>query len=205
EQARPVNVLHDNVAQALRAELRSKVDAYTFEAVERWTDSTAKAIGCYPEAIYMVALLECGLDPFRVRDDRVAAGWLQFTRTGLQRHGVALERLINACNRKDVHFVMSLSHAYLIARRRQAKRPLNTAIDVYLAVFAPSKIGQEGTAVIYEGFNNPAYYMNAGLDGWRLSASGIIYRSRKDGRITIEELYLCMMRKVALCAKKWEK
>lgn len=203
EPAGAVNVTSDKVRQALRAELREKVDGYTYEVVERWTDSTARAIGCQPEAIYMVALLECGLNPFRVRDDRVAAGWLQFTRVGLQRHGVRLEKVIDACNRKDAHFVMALSHAYLTERQRQHGRPLNTAIDVYLAVFAPAKIGQDGSAVIYEGASNPAYYMNSGLDGWKISTNGVIYRSQKDGRITVEELYLCMMRRVSLCAQKW--
>lgn len=199
------NHLTPQAASALRAELRSKVDAYTYEQVINWTDSTARALGCQPDAILMVALLECGLNPFRVRDDQVAAGWLQFTRAGLSGHGVSLERVIRACKEQDVHFIMSLSHRYLIRKAQISPKPVNTAIDVYLAVFAPAKIGADGHHVIYEGYANPAYYMNSGLDGWKLSSSGVIYRSARDGRITVEELYLCMMRRVAVNAQKWNR
>lgn len=195
--------LTPSAASALRAELREKVDAYTYEQVMRWTDSTARAIGCTTDAILMVALLECGLNPFRIRDDKVAAGWLQFTRAGLNAHGVSLERVIRACNEKDVNFIMSLSHRYLVRKAQMSHVPTNTAIDVYLAVFAPSKIGSDAKSVIYAGKSNPAYYMNEGLDGWKLSNSGVIYRSIKDGSITVEELYLCMMHRVSLNEKKW--
>lgn len=192
-------------ASALRSELREKVDAYTYEQVMRWTDSTARAIGCTTDAILMVALLECGLNPFRVRDDKVAAGWLQFTRAGLNAHGVSLERVIRACNEKDITFIMSLSHRYLVRKAQISAAPVSTAIDVYLAVFAPAKIGSSAQTVIYAGATNTAYYMNKGLDGWKLSPSGVIYRSKMDGRITVEELYLCMMRRVAINEKKWYK
>lgn len=197
------NHLSPQISSALRAELRSKVDGYTYEQVLRWTDSTARAIGCSVDAILMVALLECGLNPFRIRDDGVAAGWLQFTRAGLSGHGVPLERVIRACKEQDVHFIMNLSHRYLLRKSQMSAKPVNTAIDVYLAVFAPAKIGADGHQVIYECYGNPAYYMNAGLDGWKLSPGGVIYRSARDGRITVEELYLCMMRRAALNAKKW--
>lgn len=190
-------------AFALRAELRSKVDAHTYERVMAWTDSTSKAIGCSVEDIMAVALLECGLNPFLIREDKVAAGWLQFTRVGLASHRVSLDRVMRACKEKDVEFIMSLSHLYLTQKANKSKKPVNTAIDVYLAVFAPSKIGADGKEVLYAGVNNPAYYMNSGLDGWELSSNGVIYRSAMDGKITVEELYLAMMRKVAMNTKKW--
>lgn len=197
------NTITEEDAFALRAELRSKVDAHTYEQVMAWTDSTSKAIGCSVEDILAVALLECGLNPFLVREDKVAAGWLQFTRVGLVSHKVSLDRVIRACKEKDVEFIMSLSHLYLTQKANRSSKPVNTAIDVYLAVFAPSKIGADGKEILYDGANNPAYYMNKGLDGWKLSSSGVIYRSARDERITVEELYLAMMRRVSMNTKKW--
>ena len=65
------------------AEIRKHTDGYEFEVLRTETAKTAAAIGSTPLAIYETAYLECGLDPFRVRDDGVAAGWIQFTRAGL--------------------------------------------------------------------------------------------------------------------------
>jgi hypothetical protein len=75
---------------------------------------------------------------------------------------------------------------------------LSTEIDVYLAVFAPALIKAPPNRVIYAGKNNAAYYMNKGLDGWRLSRDGTIYKQAPDGDITVEELYLAMTRKKQL-------
>jgi hypothetical protein len=50
---------------------------------------------------------------------------------------------------------------------------------------------------LYQGWNNPAYYLNSGFDGY-YSVGGRIYRDRlhKDGAITVKEI------KMHLAAKK---
>jgi len=196
--ARPSDDADALFLRAAHAELRRQAGDYAAEKTIAWTRHTAEQLGCKEENIYAVALLECSLNPFRVRDDNVAAGWLQFTRAGLSGMGVSLEQVIAACRARDIDFIMSLSHKYLLRRQAQANVNLNTEIDVYLAVFAPALINAPPNRIIYAGKNNPAYYMNKGLDGWRLSRDGTIYKQAPDGDITVEELYLAMTRKKQL-------
>ena len=64
-------------------------------------------VGCSPLAIYEVAYSECGLNPFRIRDDGVAAGWIQFTTNGLpgiptDGRQTTLPEVKDACRRRDV-------------------------------------------------------------------------------------------------------
>lgn len=173
------------------------------ETVIRRTGEIAAKINSTKQAIYETALLECGLNFARVRDDRVAAGWIQFTRVGLSGLGVTLEQVINACNRRDVNFIMDLTEKYLIRKWEKAGRPdMRNTIDLYLAVFAPAHIGAAPDRVVYAGFGNPAYDLNSGLDGWYLSKDRIMRKSSlRDGRIEVWEIYLCLERKKGLLLK----
>lgn len=181
-------------------EILRHVTPEQLDTIRRWTQYTADRIGSRPAAIYETAWLECGLNPFRVRDDRVAAGWIQFTRAGLSGLGVSLERVIQACDRRDVGFIMELTDRYLSrkADRLPEGATLVNTIDLYLAVFAPAHIGAPPGKVVYSGFANRAYTLNSGLDGWYLDG-GKIMRSKGaiDGRITVQEIAFCLERKKA--------
>ena len=180
-------------------EIRRHTTPQEFQIVRDSTAAIAARIGSTPLAIYETAYLECGLNPFRVRDDRVAAGWIQFTRVGLSGLGISLEQVIAGCQSRDAAFIMRLTDEYLCRkadRLPQGASLLNT-IDLYLAVFAPAHIGADPDRVVYAGFSNPAYYKNSGLDGWKVE-NGKIVRGEKDGKITAEEIHFCLERKKAL-------
>lgn len=172
------------------------------ETVIRRTAETAAKINSTPLAIYESALLECGLNPFRIRADRVAAGWIQFTRAGVSGLGVTLPEVIAACERRDVNFIMELTDRYLVRKWEQAGKPdMRNTIDLYLAIFAPAHIAAEPEKVVYAGFGNPAYSLNSGLDGWYQDGGMIARRSPGDGKITVWEIYLCLERKKRILLK----
>jgi hypothetical protein len=192
----------DHAVALYEARIRQHCDSYEAAVVIRRTAETAAKINSTPLAIYESALLECGLNPFRVRDDRIAAGWIQFTRVGCSGLGVTMPQVIAACQRRDVVFIMDLTEQYLIRKWQQAGRPdMRNTIDLYLAIFSPANIGAQPDKVIYAGFSNPAYYKNSGLDGW-YQDGGRIMRGAKDGRITGWEIYLCLERKKGLLLKQ---
>lgn len=156
----------------------------------------ADTLGVHPNALYSVMYAEAGLDPFCVRRDGKAAGLIQFTPAGLSGLGVSLDRVKRACKDQDGRLIMALTDAYM---KRAAKgRQLSGDLDVYLAVFAPGKIGAGPRVVLYSGVGNPAYDLNSGLDGWHVDWAGRIVRARSemDGRITAGELGLCLKRRV---------
>jgi hypothetical protein len=184
------------------ARIREHCDSYEAGVVIQRTAETAAKINSTPLAIYESALLECGLNPFRVRDDKVAAGWIQFTRVGCSGLGVTMPQVIAACNRRDIVFIMDLTEKYLIRKWEQAGRPdMRNTIDLYLAIFSPANIGAPPEKVIYAGFSNPAYYKNSGLDGWYKDGDRIM-RGAKDGKITGWEIYLCLEKKKGLLLKQ---
>jgi hypothetical protein len=186
------------------AELDRTLDPYQKAVTIRRTREIAAKIRSTPLAIYEAAYLECGLKPFEVRSDGVAAGWIQFTRAGLKSleykgKAVTLEDVVQACRAKDIEFMMDLTEIYLVRKyERSGKIALNNTIDLYLAIFAPAFIGASSDAVVYQGFENPSYYKNAGLDGWYIAkdAQGReqIFRKRakRDGKITILEIFLAI-------------
>ena len=186
------------------AELGKHTDPYQKEVVIRRTRETAAKIQSSPLAIYEAAYLECGLKPFEVREDKGAAGWIQFTRSGvgnLNNKGkpVTFEQVLQACQSKNIEFMMDLTEQYLIRKYEQSgKKPLNNTIDLYLAIFAPAHIGAPSDRVVYQGEDNPSYFKNSGLDGWytapNTGGSQQIFRKRsaRDGRITIWEIYLAI-------------
>lgn len=185
-------------------ELGKQVDPYQKMVVMRRTREMAEKIQSTPLAIYEAAYLECGLNPFRVRTDRVAAGWIQFTRAGLaslRYHGkpVAMNDVFRACETRDIEFMMDLTELYLVRKYEQSgRKPLHNTIDLYLALFAPAHIGAPSDKVVYAGFDNPSYFKNAGLDGWFVVRSAgdkqqiVRERGARDGKITIWEIYLAI-------------
>lgn len=185
-------------------ELRRHTTPEEFVIVRDSTAAIAGRIGSTPLAIYEAAYLECGLNPFRVRDDRVAAGWIQFTRAGLSGLGLSLDRVIQACESRDAAFIMALTGKYLArkAERMPAGATMRNTIDLYLAIFAPAHIGRDAGQVVYSGLSDRRYTLNSGLDGWYIDGGKII-RSRAacDGRITVGEIYLCLESKKARLIK----
>lgn len=186
------------------AELARQVDPYELEVIKRRTREMAEKIRSTPLAIYECAYLECGLNPFTVRRDGVAAGWIQFTRVGLgglkyNGQSVSFDQVLYACKKRDINLMMDLSEIYLTEKYRHAgEKPLNNTIDLYLALFAPASIGAPHSKVIYHGRENPAYYLNKGLDGWYVidanEGKKQIFRKESacDGAITIWEMYLAL-------------
>ena len=176
------------------------------ETVKRRTRETAARVGSTPLAIYEVAYSECGLNPFCIRKDGIAAGWIQFTAVGLQGLGVSLERVKQACRNRETGLIMDLTEAYLV--QASAGRPLPTSTDIYTAIFAPSFVGREGSAVLYSGWNRPSYFLNAGLDGHKYRVKRlpdgreklVWYRS-PDGAITINDLRWALAAKRAMFLK----
>lgn len=185
-------------------ELRRHTDPYEHTVVVQRTREMAGKIASIPLAIYEAAYLECGLKPFEMRSDGVAAGWIQFTRKGLsglthRGRPVTFNDVVRACQQRDIVFMMDLTEQYLLRKYEQAgHRPLHNTIDLYLALFAPAFIGASHQQVVYAGFDNPSYYKNAGLDGWYVvrTADGrqqiFNKRSARDGQITVWEIYLAL-------------
>lgn len=194
----------EHLTAIFEAELGKQVDPYEKAVVIRRTREMAEKISSTPLAIYEAAYLECGLKPFEVRSDRVAAGWIQFTRAGvasLKYKGkpVTMDDVFRACREKDIAFMMDLTELYLVRKFEQSgKKPLHNTIDLYLALFAPAHIGAPHSQVVYEGYDNPSYYKNAGLDGWYTTTDArgrqqiFRKRSERDGKITILEIFLAL-------------
>lgn len=188
-----------HVTAIYEMELAKYCDPYECEIIQRRTREIAAKIGSTPLAIYEVAYSECGMNPFVIRTDGVAAGWIQFTRAGLTGTGATLEHVKKACQDRNAAFVMDLTEAYLLDRAKGKTMP--RSCDIYTCVFAPGYLGQNDEQTLYSVRDGADYYLNAGLDGYYIQQVGdrqLIMNSRKarDGRITINDL------KLALAAKK---
>ncbi len=207
----------EHLTAIYEAELDKRVDPYQKEVVAKRTREIAAKIKSTPLAIYQCAHLECGLDPFTVRRDKVAAGWIQFTRAGIsglryQGKSVPYEAVLQACAVKDADYIMNLTEVYLYYQyQRAGRKPLDNTIDLYLALFAPALIGAEYDQVVYQGYGNPSYYKNDGLDGWYIAdaADGrkqIFHKdAAKDGKITILEMFLALESKKNKLVKLYQK
>ena len=162
-----------------------------FLTIRDSTRALAREIGCSPSDIYLVAYSECGLDPFRVRTDGVAAGWIQFTTAGLSGMDRNLNQVKQSCASRDATEIMRLTGAYI--RKAAAGRKLHNATEFYTAVFAPGKLGGEMDDVLYQGRSNPEYYLNAGLDGYFVESGKVLYLPlRKDGKLTKRDLHAAL-------------
>lgn len=191
------------VTAIYEAELLKRCDTYETEVVKRRTREIAAKVGCSPLAIYEVAYSECGLNPFQIRRDGIAAGWIQFTRAGLAGLPATLEQVKQACKARDVETMMNLTEAYFVSRAQG--RALKDATGVYVATFAPGFVGAPDEQVLYAGRLNPAYSLNSIFDGYYTTNAGQIFRNRSamDGRITIGELRLHLEAKKARLISKY--
>ena len=186
------------------AELAKKVDPYELEVIKRRTKEMAVKIQSTPLAIYECAYLECGLNPYTIRKDLVAAGWIQFTKTGLlgltyEGKSIHFDQVLYACRQRNIDLMMDLTEIYLTDKFKRAhEKPLYNTIDLYLALFAPAFIGASSDKILYQGYQNPSYYLNKGLDGWYTidtpDGKKMILRKNAacDGAITIYEIYLAL-------------
>lgn len=202
--ATPAYVTGDTSAHALalyEAALERHCDTYEAAIVKRRTREIAAKVGCSPLALMEVYYSECGLNPFEIRKDGIAAGIIQFTSAGAT--GITtLPAVKEACLKRDIGKIMDWTEAYMV--RASAGRPLGDAVGVYVAVFAPGFVGADDGQVLYQGWGNPAYTLNACFDGYYLDSKGRIFRSADvcDGRITIGELRLHLEAKKARLLKK---
>jgi len=186
-------------------ELRKHTSDAEFQTVRDSTIQLSRQIGCSMLDIYEVAYSECGMNPFCIRDDGVAAGWIQFTTIGLQGLGVTLEQVKAMCGQRDVVGIMTLTGKYM---RRAAKGlALFNSTEVYTAVFAPGKIQVPENATLYEGWKNPAYYLNApALDGYFFSGEKVLFLpSKRDGRITKLDMKASLAYKKSRLLARYEK
>lgn len=182
------------------AHMEKQLSEREADIVKRHTRELAARLGCSPLAIYEVAYSECSLNPFTIRKDGIAAGWIQFTAAGLSGLGVSLDEVKAACRRRDTEYIMGLTDRYMT--RAAQGLPLPTSTEVYMAIFAPAKLSQPGNPVLYQGRNNPAYYLNEGLDGYAPIAqpmadgrTRIHWVRRPDGAITKEDMRLLLAAK----------
>lgn len=199
----PVYIVADTSAWAqsvYEAEAARHLGASELALLKKRTAETAAKIGTTPLAIYEVALVECGMNPFCVRADGIAAGWIQFTTLGLSGLGVSLEQVKDACRRRDLGFILDLTETYLLDRANG--RPLPRSCDVYACVFAPGYIGAPDDQTLYSRADGAAYTLNRGLDGYRVINTlrgDLVVRDERacDGRITVNDLSLCLAAKKA--------
>lgn len=184
-------------------ELKKHTTEAQFRTVKDSTYKLAADLGCDPLAIYEVAYSECGMNPFCVRTDGVAAGWIQFTRLGLSGFGVSLDEVKRWCRDKDAVSIMEMTGRYM--RKWAAGRKLGNSAGVYCAVFAPGKIGHSDDAALYSGWNNPEYCMNKGLDGFVLRGNKALYLPyTMDGKLTKNDLTAALAYKKAGLLKKYK-
>ncbi len=162
-------------------------------------------------SLYEPINIECGMNPFRVRDDGRAAGLIQFTNDGLENifykgKRVTLDAVKECCKVRDIDMMCSITKMYLL-NVFKSKKAFSKYIDVYIAIFAPAHVGKDDNFVLYQGKNNDEYYLNAGFDGWYLSNAGqILYaKSMKDYKITILEVKLTVIAKRERLMKQYLK
>jgi len=192
----------DHVTAIYEAELRRHVLDDEFRIIQDSVRAMSLQFGCDSIAIYECAYPECSLNPFVVRQDGVAAGFIQFTGIGCNGLPFNLATVKNWCYNRNARAMMSATRQYL--QRAANGRQLKTGKDVYLAIFCPSKIGKNDDTVLYD--SGKAYSLNKYLDGWT-EENGKIFRSpfSVDGKITIKELDLWRNYKKMQLMKRWKK
>jgi len=192
--------------KCFETELSKNLTATEFEYLKKKTAETANKIGCTPLDIYEVAYSECGLNPFRVRDDGIAASWIQLTKAGVYGLSFTLNDVKSACEKRDLVFILDAAEAYLIDRAKG--RTLSRSVDVYTCVFAPGYIGATDDAVLYSKKDGAAYYLNSCFDGYYTDTKKgkpIIMKTKAamDGKITKDELRLHLELKKSYFLKRF--
>lgn len=181
------------------------------------TAEIAARCGSTSLSFFEVYESECGCNPFAVnarlifdrsgrliRVDTVAAGPIQFTSSGVDGltvggEAVTMRKVKDAIRGRSLSWLMDVEQVYML--RASGGQSLPKPCDVYTAVFMPAFVGGgPGTILASVNSSRPDfYYQNVGLDGWKLSESGKILNlpSAKDGKITINDLSLCLAAKKA--------
>ena len=182
----------DHVTAIYEQELRRHVDDYEFKIIQDSVRAMCDLFGCDSSAIYECMLPECGMNPFVIRTDGIAAGPIQFTRIGCKDLPFDLDQIKKWCRERNTRALMSATRQYLVSRSNGHQ--IKTGLDVYVCVFAPGYLGSSPDAVLYN--SGAAYRLNSGIDGWVLN-EGRIYRNPAavDGSITVRELGLWMTAK----------
>ncbi len=189
----------------------------------RRTAEIAQQCGATPLSFYEVYESECSCNPYAVnqdtirdkaghfvRVDTVAAGPIQFTRagvSGLMVDGspVSMREVKDAIIYRRLAWLMELQQVYMA--RASGGKPLTRPCDVYTAVFMPKFVGCSNETVLASrwGDSPQFYWQNIGLDGWQLDERGrvLFLRSSRDGKITIQDLALCLAAKKAAVCRVW--
>lgn len=215
----PVYFLTDTssaVVSAFESKLQSKLGPNEYALFVRRTAEIAQKCGSSPLSFYNVYESECGCNPYAVnvtpKGDTVAAGQIQFTRAGidgllLNGQTVTFRQVKDAVRAKRLAWLLDLQEVYMERARRGMILP--RPCDVYTAVFIPSGLGGADSQVLAAARSQkPEYYFqNIGLDGYALTTSGKILNlaSQRDGKITINDLALCLAYKQAQVVKGWGK
>ena len=207
-------------AEAYTRKLQRSLVPADYAMFLRRTAEIAAKCGSTPLSFYEVYESECSCNPFAVnsrdifdrygkylRTDTVAAGPIQFTAVGvsglvMDGEPVTMRKVKDAIIARRLAWLMDLQEMYMA--RAAGGRPLPRPCDVYTAVFMPSFVGGSMETVLASKWGDkPQYYwQNIGLDGWQLSPSGKVLHldSARDGKITIQDLALCLAaKKAAVC------
>jgi len=192
----------DHLTAIYETELRRHVDDYEFRIIQDSVRAMCKQFGCDSSAIYECMLPECGMNPFVIRPDGIAAGPIQFTRRGCEGLPFTLDHIKKWCKDRNARALMSATRQYLVSRSHN--RHMKTGTDIYVCVFAPEHLGCAADKVFYS--SGDAYEKNKGIDGWKIE-SGKIVRSPSavDHRITAGELDLWMQYKKIQLIKRSNK
>jgi hypothetical protein len=195
--------------KCFETELSKNLTGEQMRILTRWTDKIAQDCGSNRLALYEVYNSECALNPFAVnintKGDTVACGVIQFTKAGISGLGVTYRQVKDAVIKKDLEFLMTLAHKYMV--RASQGNALPNAANVYTAVFMPSFVGGDMNTVLASlRSSRPDWYLeNIGLDGHYLDGSKIMTSKKaRDGKITIHDLHLHLELKKALLLKKYE-
>ncbi len=195
--------------KCFETELSKNLTGEQMQTLLKWTDKIAQDCGSNRLALYEVYNSECALNPFAVnvstKGDTVACGVIQFTRAGISGLSVSYRQVKDAVIKKDLEFLMTLAHAYMVRASQGVRLP--NACNVYTAVFMPSFVGGNMNTVLASlRSSRPDWYLeNIGLDGHYLDGQKIMTSPKaRDGKITIFDLHLHLELKKAKLLKKYE-
>ena len=208
----PTYITSDTSSFAVKCfenELSKNLAGEQMQILVKWTDKIAQDCGSNRLAIYEVYNSECALNPFAVnvntKGDTVACGVIQFTRVGISGLSVSYRQVKDAVIKKDLEFLMTLAHAYMVRASQGVRLP--DAASVYTAVFMPSFVGGDMNTVLASlRSSHPYLYLeNIGLDGHYLDGQKIMTSPKaRDGKITIHDLHLHLELKKSQLLKKFK-
>lgn len=183
----------DKISEAFERKIMDINPPYISNETIKRTRQLANELQMPANWIYQTAQSECSLKPLTIRRDGIAAGWIQFTAIGLS--GITNESLSDVkayCKNGQITQIMDLTDKYV--RYHTKDKKITRAVDFYLVVFSPANVGADYDKVLYQGQNNPAYYLNDGFDGYTKLENGRIVRllKNRDYKITVGELALCL-------------